>query len=126
MFDLDRFQLEPQTLSQIQPRRCPRSKRGKFLKGPIPVDWLTIAGNLPGKTLHVAIALWLAYGIERQERFRFTPKWHNIFYISPPTLRKSLHRLQEAGLIRLEYRPGCSPIVTLLEAPDLSGDPSDE
>ena len=40
--------------------RLPRPKAGeRFLKGPIPMDWLSAAARLPGKSLHVAIAIWL-------------------------------------------------------------------
>ena len=118
MLELDKFKLQSDSLLQIKPKRSLRRRKGLFLRGPIPISWLAIAGNLPGKSLHVGISLWLAYGVEKQSRFRFTPKWYGWFDVSPATLRRSLRRLQEAGLIRLEYRPGCSPIVTILEAPE--------
>ena len=42
----------------ITPKRVYEKKKGHFLKGPIPMPWLIVAGNLPGKALHVGIALW--------------------------------------------------------------------
>ncbi len=126
MLELEKYELQPGDSVRMKPKKSICRRKGGFLRGPIPANWLSIAGKLPGKTFQVSIALWFAFGIEKRTRFRFTPKWYRWFDLSPHTLRKSLHRLQEAGLIRLEYRPGCSPIVTMLEAPDLSGDPSDE
>ena len=120
MFALDTFRLQPTNIAQMKRKKSPRRKKGYFLKGPIPARWISIAGNLPGKTLHVAICLWHAYGIERRDRFKFTSKWHSWFNISPPTLRESLRRLEKAHLIRLEHRPGCAPIVTILDAPEES------
>lgn len=45
-------------------RRPPRHAKGEgFLKGPIPLAWLEAAARLPGKSLHVGIALWYAAGL---------------------------------------------------------------
>ena len=126
--DVNNYRLTGESLAQIKPKRSPQRKGRRstrnldYLRGPIPGDWLSLAGNLPGKTLHVALAIWLAYGVVKESRFRFTPKWYAWFGVGPRTLRKSLHRLREAGLIRAEYRPGCSPIVTILDAPEGSKD----
>ena len=118
VLEVEKFRLHPDNMVQVKPKKSPRSKKGYFIRGPIPIGWLAIAGNLPGKSLHVGLALWFAYGIEKQTRFKFTPTWRGWFNISPVTLRASLRRLKDAGLIRLEHRPGCSPIVTILEVPD--------
>ena len=128
--DVDSYRLNAESLAQIKPKRSPRRKGRRsagtlnFLRGPIPGDWLSVAGKLPGKTLHVALAIWLAFGVLKETRFRFTSRWHGWFDIGPRALRKSLQRLREAGLIRVEYRPGCSPIVTLLGAPEDQNRPS--
>lgn len=126
MFELEKFKLQPGDSVRMKPKKSIRRRKGGFLRGPIPANWLSIAGNLPGKTLHVSLTLWFAFGMEKRTRFRFTSKWHRWFDLGPRALRQSLHRLRDAGLIRVEYKPGCSPIVTMLEAPDLSGDPNDE
>ena len=122
MLELEKLKLQPGDSVRMKPKKSIRRRKGSFLRGPIPANWLSIAGNLPGKTLHVALAIWLAYGVVKESRFRFTPKWYAWFDIGPHTLRKSLHRLREAGLIRLVCRPGCSPIVTILDVPEGSKD----
>jgi hypothetical protein len=123
MLDVEDYRLGEGSLGTLEFKRAPRrrkskaTRRIKYLGAGIPGEWLSIAGNLPGKALHVGLAIWLAHGIEKQDRFRFTPRWYEWFELSPGTLRRCLHRLKEAGLIRVEHRPGCSPIVTLLAAP---------
>ncbi len=126
--DVNNYRLTGESLAQIKPKRSPKRKGRRstrnldYLRGPIPGDWLSLAGNLPGKTLHVALAIWLAYGVTKEPRFRLTPKWLRWFAVGPRSLSKSLLRLREAGLIYVEHRPGCSPIVTVLDAPEGSKD----
>ena len=122
MLELEKYELQPGDSVRMKPKKSIRRRKGGFLKGPIPADWLSVAGKLPGKTLHVSLALWFAFGIEKRARFRFTSKWYRWFDIGPHTLRKSLHRLRDAGLIHVEHKPGCSPIVTMLDAPEGSKD----
>jgi hypothetical protein len=117
--DLDKIRVGSSDITKSNRKKLKRCDReGQFIKGPLPKGWLKVAASLGGKSLHVGLALWFAYGFEREERFRFTPKWYRWLGISRPTLARSLKRLKEAGLIRLEYRPGCSPIVTILNAPE--------
>jgi hypothetical protein len=114
MLEVDRYRLPEEVPTETSVKVRHRQRKGRFLKGPIPTDWLSVAGSLPGKTLHVGVAIWFAHGFEKQPRFRLTAKWYDWLEVGPFALRESLQRLKEAGLIRLEHRPGCSPIVTLL------------
>ena len=41
-----------------------------FLRGPIPLDWLSAAAQLPGKTLNVGVALWWLKGDGRKQTFQ--------------------------------------------------------
>ena len=115
MIDVDEYRLQPDSLAEIKPKKATNRKKGHFVKGPICTEWLSIAGNLPGKTLQVGLALWLAKGVERKARFKFTPKWYGMFELSPATVSRSLQRLRESGLIRVENRPGRAPVVTMLD-----------
>jgi hypothetical protein len=122
-FSVDDFRLDTQSQTGTKPKGNSRKQTSRdelrlgFLKGPIPADWLKVAGSLPGKTLHIGIAIWLVRGVEKRKRFKFTPRWYSWFSLDPHTVRRALLRLQQAGLIRVERKPGCSPIVTVLEAP---------
>ena len=120
--ELGDYSLTEKSLSQIKPKvrskrkRLPTSRKFGYLGTGIPGDWLSVAGRLPGKTLHVALAVWLAYGVTKEPRFRFGNRWLAWFDVGPSTKRESLCRLRDAGLIRLEHRPGSSPIVTVCNA----------
>jgi hypothetical protein len=122
-FRIGNYRLDTDSQTCVKPkgttrkRNCRNKLQLGFLKGPIPGDWLRIAGSLPGKTLHIGIAIWLVRGVEKRKRFKFTPRWYSWFALDPHTVRRALLRLQQAGLIRVERKPGCSPIVTVLEAP---------
>lgn len=124
MLNVEDFRLSEDAKEKLVFRRAPKRKLSKgrkrlnYLGAGIPLEWLSVAGNLQGKTLHVGLAIWLAHGIEKKDRFRFTPRWYAWFDISSGAVRRALHRLKDAKLIRLEYRPGCSPIVTLLPVPE--------
>ena len=49
-------------------------KAALFLRGPIPLDWLGSAATLPGKTLHIGIALWWLHGMAKGKPFKLTQK----------------------------------------------------
>src|SRR5262249_13109563 len=52
--------------SMQQRSKLPRHKQGEhFLRGPIPLKWLTMASSLPGKALHVALAIWYGSGLRK-------------------------------------------------------------
>ena len=92
-----------------------------FLKGPIPLDWLAIAAALPGKTLHVALALRWLDGLGKGAPIRFTSKAHKTFSLDRGTATSALARLETAGLVCVLRQPGRCPVVTLLTAPKSSG-----
>lgn len=123
--DLERFRRTEDEPTAQPARRRPRVARNDmFLKGPVPMRWLSLAGQLPGRALHVGLALWFHSGLQRSKT--------NIV-IARSTLAqlgvdrfaaaRGLRQLEEAGLVRVERCTGRSPRVTLKEAPfgDLSG-----
>ncbi len=46
--------------------------------------------------------------------FKFSPRWRSGILIDSKKLRRSLCRLDAAGLIQVELRKGKSPVVTLI------------
>ena len=72
--DLDRFSAPGSGELPSTTTRPPRHKAGEwFVKGPIPGEWLRLAALEPGKTLHVAMALWYMAGLTRWPRI-----FHNL------------------------------------------------
>jgi hypothetical protein len=96
--------------------RLPRHRPGeKFLKGPIPLKWLTLAASLPGKALHVAIALWFQGGVEKSATIRLNLSRLQVFGVERSAGSRALERLSARRLVTVAHRRGCAPIVTILE-----------
>ena len=87
-----------------------------FLRGPIPLEWLGEAAKLPGKTINVAIALWWLYGMAKGKPFKPTRLALKIFCVERDAASAGLTRLEQAGLIQVERKPGQRPIVSILNA----------
>ncbi len=79
-----------------------------FIKGPIPLPWVTKAAFLPGhKTLQVGLLLWYTSGLAKSKKgLKITSTACELFSISSSTLRRSLETLETAGLIYVNRSPG--------------------
>jgi hypothetical protein len=96
----------------------PRHKQGeKFLRGPVPYTWITTAARLPGKALHVAIAMWFQAGLNDNRTVKLSPKILRDLGIERRTGYRALKALEGAGLISIERQVGSAPQVTLLDHP---------
>jgi len=51
----------PSELQTVEEARIPAvlSLELEFLRGPIPMTWIIAAARLPGRSLHVGVALWI-------------------------------------------------------------------
>lgn len=87
-----------------------------FLKGPIPMAWLKLAAELPGKALHLGIAIWWLYPMSKTRTFRLTRKALDYVGISRDAAYDALRRLEERRLVRVERLPGQRPKVQILLA----------
>ena len=94
------------------PRRKPA---GWFIKGPIPGEWISLASKLPGRSLHVALALRYLSGLQKTHRVKFTGQTRDQFGIPPDAARRGLQALERGGLVAVKGGSGRSPIVTILE-----------
>ncbi|MDP4836405.1 MAG: hypothetical protein NWS01_04560 [Burkholderiales bacterium] len=93
----------------------------KFLKGPIPLDWLTAAARLPGKAINVGIALWWLAGMSKTGALKLTRQSQLALNISKDAERDGLRRLRQAGLIELTARPGQRHSVRIIKEFALHG-----
>lgn len=89
-------------------------KAALFLRGPIPLDWLGSAATLPGKTLHVGIALWWLHGMAKGKPFKLTQKALQTLSVERDAAGAALGRLERAGLIRVVRKPGQRPTVSMV------------
>ena len=84
-----------------------------FVRGPIPMSWLTRAARLPGKALHVGLLLWFRVGCEKSVTVRLTRSHCNLFGLTRHVVYRALKRLEEAGLVEVSRHRGRCPIVTI-------------
>jgi hypothetical protein len=120
--DFSQFSLKgpaPQRLSKGPKVSNLRPQSVPFINGPIPLAWMKAAATLPGKCLHVGLALWYLAGLKKTKTVALGNLVLEGFGVSRKAKGNCLKELERAGLITVESRPGCSPIVTLLDAPEV-------
>jgi hypothetical protein len=90
----------------------------KFIKGPIPLAWITKAAGVEGKTLHVALALYYLAGLNRSRTVVLSHATLQLFGVSRQAGNRALHQLEEMELISVDRHVGRSPVVTILDVVD--------
>lgn len=111
---MDSKQLVGERLTpESENRRTRKSNRRsiRFIRGPIPLQWIERACKLRGKVGRVILALWYARGLSG-EPVALTPTLLASFGVTSRTGRRVLRRLEAAGLVSVERRRGRSPRVT--------------
>jgi hypothetical protein len=94
----------------------PKHKPGeKFLKGPIPWTWISEAARQPGRSLHVALALWFLAGINKNSTVPLTNTVLKPLGLDRFAKGRSIKRLERAGLISVNRHAGRNPLVTILD-----------
>ena len=114
-FEINRLTPAPESIPTGQEHLPPRHGPGeKFLKGPIPWDWLLPAMALPGKALAVGLVIWREAGCRNA---RTVPV--NLSHMAIPrrTAQRGLQALLTAGLVSVQHRDGRPTLVTLLNNP---------
>ena len=97
--------------------RANKSKN-KFLRGPIDWPWLTAAARLPGSALHVALAIHFQNGFEQTGKVKLSPSVWRELGLKRHTVYRAVDELEEAGLVTVVRKQGCSPTITICH-PDL-------
>ncbi len=95
-----------------------RRSRAPFLRGPIPLAWLGRAACLPGRVLHVGLALWHLSTLRKSKTVKMQGKILALFGISRKVYAHGLKRLEGASLISVQRQQGASPTVTILRTSD--------
>lgn len=100
----------------------PKVQQGdRFLKGPIPWSWLRIAGHLPGRALHVGIAVWHVCQMQRSATIPISQRLLSEIGVSRFSAYRALRRLESAGLLTVRRYRGRLAIVTLVSPSDGQG-----
>jgi hypothetical protein len=122
----EELQLPDETVARLlansgKSRRPPRhNPKGEFLRGPIPLAWLSLAARLPGKTLALALALWFQSGRKNSREVSLSGPILERFSVRRKAMYRGLDALQAAGLVSVAKQPGKNPTVTILDPPPAS------
>jgi hypothetical protein len=102
--------------SIVKRARPPHHAAGeRFLKGPIPLDWLTAATRLPGKAVTTALSIWFLVGLKKMDTVQVTNSTLAKFSVGRKAGYSGLAALENAGLISVKRHRGRSPVVTVLD-----------
>jgi hypothetical protein len=93
--------------------RSPITTR-RFVKGPLPLSWIAQAVQLPGKALHISLALWYVAGLQGSRRVAVTNQLAVDFGCDRFAKVRALRQLEKAGLVKLERYGHAAPRATLL------------
>jgi hypothetical protein len=110
-------------LADVKATPKPKAKKitGEFLKGPIPLPWLTAVTKLSGKApLAVALAVWFEAGRRKSNEVKLTTAILRRFSVNRKAKYTALKSLEKAGLVRVRREPRRNPVVTIL---DIQGEP---
>jgi len=95
----------------------PKRRYNKFLCGPVPLVWLSMAAKCSGKALQLGLALWYLAGLTKSLTVKPTRSTLNLFGLSRWSVSRNLHLLELAGLVTVERRKGKAPQVTIVDEP---------
>ena len=96
-------------------RPIPKHEQGtRFVRGPVPYEWLRVALSHDGKAGNLAWAIWWLAGVERSNPIRLTRRVLCNFNISTRAARRLLFAFERSGLVEVDRKRGRGPIVTLL------------
>lgn len=119
---MDTFNLQNLALAstEISPaiirerKTLPRHRVGeRFLKGPIPLNWLSRAAQLQGKSLQVGLSLWFLAGLTNCHTVKLSQSTLHEFGVNRQSKYRALRWLEGAKLITVANGVGKSPLVTL-------------
>ncbi|MCR9296906.1 MAG: hypothetical protein NXI32_29705 [bacterium] len=99
------------------PESLPLPKHGpgeRFIRGPIPMEWLKRIVGCGRRAEAVALLLWYAAGYQRRNPVKLTPQILSELSVKPRAARAILQKMADRGLVHVEFHWGRSPVVTLV------------
>ena len=86
----------------------------RFIKGPIPLDWISRANALPGKAGAVGLALWFLAGVQGSRTVKLTGEVERIAGCGRKAVYSALRALEFYGLVKSVNQRGARAVVTIL------------
>ncbi len=87
---------------------------GRFVKGPIPLTWISKAAHLPGKSLNAGLACWYLMYLKKSHKFKLSNIVANDFGLNKDSKLRALKYLEKAELIRCTRTIGRSVVIEML------------
>jgi hypothetical protein len=113
--ELNSLRLPTRGTSMLSSRTTAGRLAGRFLRGPISWVWLSRAAKLPGRALHVALAIRLWTGIKKTNDIVVPTTTLGEMGVTRHSARRALHALERAGLITVTRHVGRKTRVHLLD-----------
>lgn len=85
----------------------------RYVKGPVPWEWICRASKLKGSALAVGIALFHLAGIQGPQDILLGKKLAEELGMHWDTAKRGLKKLEKAGLVTVNVRSGSCPRVTI-------------
>jgi hypothetical protein len=115
MFDVEDFRLPCSATTVPSSGKPQRFRKGeKFLRGPIPWAWLSVAARLPGKALAVALVIWHLAGFKNTTTIELSRVPLKSLGVSRQAAYRGLKKLENAALVKAERHSGRKTRVTIL------------
>ena len=94
----------------------PRHGKGeRFIRGPIPLEWMKLASKCGNRSEAVALLLWYAASLQRSNPVRLPKTILDELGVHTRTAKRVLVRMAEFGLVDVEFHRGRSPLVTITQ-----------
>ena len=123
MDDMEQFRHTDRLLSESKPiggvRQSPKPKtHNPFIRGPIPLDWITRATSIPRRNaMVVGLVLFYLAGLKKERTgLVLTVRRCKPFGLGRKSVQRGLADLEKSGLIRVSRLAGQSPRVDILSA----------
>jgi hypothetical protein len=107
----------PERLSEDTLARRARAahvRQSEFLRGPVPMWWLSRAAALPGKALAVGIALWFKGGMSDNNEVKLSGPLLKTMGVGRKACYRALAALAASGLVTVRGGVGRRPTVTVV------------
>lgn len=108
---------------QIFPKiKTQRFINGRFIRGPIPLNWILTAGKIGNKALELGCYMWFLAGLKDSQLFDLNlGKTGEEFELSRRSMQRALNALEAARLIEVTRFKGRKNRIKLLFQGDENG-----
>jgi len=107
--------IEALTFNRSTVSYSPKRNTPKFIKGPIPFDWMARAHSLPGKAGPVGLGIWFLAGVKGKRTIKLNSEIETLAGCKRKAVATALDQLEQAGLINVTRHKGARPTVEILD-----------